>query len=219
VNSQLLMLAIIQAEDAEVAVDALTRAGLPATCISSTGGFLHKGNVTLLLALERDEAPQAVKLLAANCRERTVLVNTAIQTADVHAGYIMPLEVTVGGATIFGLPTESVVYLGAQEKAGVAETVEGSKDDMKLIIAIVSEEYSGEILDSLIAAQYPATLISTTGGFLRKGNATLLVGVEADNVEGVLACIEGTCAAKDLEKPATAQATIFVLDVEQYRQV
>jgi uncharacterized protein YaaQ len=91
---------------------------------------------------------------------------------------------------------------------------------MQLIIAIVPEKRADEILKRLIEAHYRATLVSTTGGFLRKGNATLLIGVEAEKVDDVLQHIKGICtAAPSREDREGAWATIFVLDVEEYQRI
>lgn len=68
-----------------------------------------------------------------------------------------------------------------------------------------------------------ATRISTTGGFFRRGNATLLIGVETTQVDDVLARIENACAATR-SVPASpnrseACATVFVLHVERFDKV
>jgi uncharacterized protein YaaQ len=62
---------------------------------------------------------------------------------------------------------------------------------MKLIIAIVQDEDAGRLVSSLMSDGYGVTKLATTGGFLRAGNTTLLVG----------------------------GATVFVLDVEQFKKV
>jgi uncharacterized protein YaaQ len=91
---------------------------------------------------------------------------------------------------------------------------------MKLVIAIVPEKHSNEILDALMKAQYRATLVSTTGGFLRKGNATLLIGVESEKVDDVLQRIKDVCAAIPARDALEeVYATIFMLDVEQYKRM
>jgi uncharacterized protein YaaQ len=223
-SEQSLMLAIVQHEDAETATNALVQAGLRVTRISSIGGFLHQGNVTLLLGLNSDQVMPAGQLLAENCRTRTGYINAAPQITDVHPGhingYITPLEVVVGGATIFVLPAERIVHFCLQEEAPASETTARESEGMKLIMAIVPEKRSSEILDTLIKAQYRATLVSTTGGFLRKGNATLLIGVESEKVKDVLQHIQGVCAATpERVDSEEAYATIFVLDIEQYARV
>jgi len=91
---------------------------------------------------------------------------------------------------------------------------------MKMVIAIVPEKHSDEILDALIAAQYRATLVSATGGFLRSGNATLLIGAPDERADGVLQHIQGVYKAISLKGNSQAPwATIFVLNMEQYVQV
>ena len=223
-SEQSLMLAIVQPEDVEAATGALIQAGLRVTRISSIGGFLHQGNVTLLLGLKRDQVAPAGQLLAANCQTRIGYINAAPQVTDVHSGhisgYVAPLEVVIGGATVFVLPAERIVRFGPQQEVTTLQAEERRKRGMKLIMAIVPEKRSGETLDMLTKAQYRATLVSTTGGFLRKGNATLLIGVEAEKVSDVLQRIRDFCTATPARADSEeAYATIFVLDVELYERV
>lgn len=77
---------------------------------------------------------------------------------------------------------------------------------MKLIVAIVKEEQAGKALDALMAAEHRATRINTAGGFLKRGNSTLLVGVEDDKVDEVLSIIKGQAPG----------ATAFVLNVAEH---
>ncbi len=220
-SEQSLMLAIVQPDDAEAAADALTQAGLRVTRISSIGGFLRRSNVTLLLGLRRDQVVLAGQLLAANCQTRIGYINAAPQMADVYSSHISVcvalLEVVIGGVTAFVLPAERVTRFGPQEETPASEMMTKKGEGMKLILAIVSEQCSSEILDTLIKVQYRATLISTTGGFLRKGNATLLIGVESEKVDDVFQHIRGVCTATTARAASEeAYATIFVLDVAQY---
>jgi uncharacterized protein YaaQ len=139
---------------------------------------------------------------------------------DFRAGYAMPVETIIGGAHIFVMSAERVMHFGAQVEAAPVEMQEGRKGSMKMVIAIVPEQHSNEILDALIAAQYRATLVSATGGFLRKGNATLLMGVRDERTNGALRCIQDVCTAIDRKGNSEAPwATTFVLDMEQYVQV
>jgi uncharacterized protein YaaQ len=218
-DTQCLMLAVVQPEDAEAATGALTEAGLRVTRISSIGGFLRAGNVTLLLGLDRSQVSHASKLLADHCERRTSYVD-ATPTVDFRAGYAMPVETVIGGAHIFVISVERIMRVGAQVEATTFEMQERRDGGMKMVIAIVPEKHSYEILDALVEAQYRATLISTTGGFLRKGNATLLIGVRDERADGVLQHIQGVCAAISLRGNSEAPwATVFVLDMEQYVQV
>jgi uncharacterized protein YaaQ len=219
-DTQCLMLAVVQSEDADAATGALTEVGLRVTRVSSLGGFLRAGNVTLLLGLECSQVSRVIRLLTDKCKRRTIYINAAAPAADFRTGYIAPLEATIGGASTFVLPVERITHLGAEAKTATFETHERREGNMKMVIAIVPEQHSSEILDALVEAQYRATLISTTGGFLRKGNATLLVGVRDERADGVLQHIRGVCEAIGLRGNSEAPwATVFVLDMEQYVQI
>ena len=67
---------------------------------------------------------------------------------------------------------------------------------MKLILSIVNHEDSRGLLEALIKRGFQATVISTTGGFLRQGNATMLIGTEDDKVEDVLRIISERCRTR-----------------------
>lgn len=67
---------------------------------------------------------------------------------------------------------------------------------MKLIMSIVNQEDARGLLEGLMQRGFQATVISTTGGFLREGNATLLIGVENDKVEEVLRTIRERCRTR-----------------------
>ena len=63
---------------------------------------------------------------------------------------------------------------------------------MKLVVAIVQKEDAGTLIDALTEKGYRATRINTAGGFLKEGNATVLVGVEDSAIDEVLSLIEST---------------------------
>lgn len=67
---------------------------------------------------------------------------------------------------------------------------------MKLIIAIVQDEDSSRLVSSLMNEGYGVTKLATTGGFLRSGNTTLLVGVDDTKFDGAMAVIEKTCKSR-----------------------
>ncbi|MGI6182509.1 MAG: cyclic-di-AMP receptor [Candidatus Fimadaptatus sp.] len=106
---------------------------------------------------------------------------------------------------------------------------------MKLIIAIAQDEDASRLVSNLMNEGYGVTKLATTGGFLRAGNTTLLVGVDDDKFDGAMAVIEKVC--KSRKQIATSPspvagttgvyvpypievmvggATIFVLNVEQF---
>ena len=87
----------------------------------------------------------------------------------------------------------------------------------KLIIAIIRDSDDAAIMDALVAANFRATRIASTGAFWRQGNTTLIIGVEAEKVEVVIETLKAACG------PAPAdgghRATIFVLNAARYEQI
>lgn len=66
---------------------------------------------------------------------------------------------------------------------------------MKLIIAVVRDEYAGALSDNLTRGGFGVTKLASTGGFLKAGNSTFLIGVEREKVEEVLEIIRRSCPA------------------------
>lgn len=71
---------------------------------------------------------------------------------------------------------------------------------MKLVVAVVRDEYAGQLSDNLTREGFGATKLASTGGFLKAGNSTFLIGVEADRLEQVLAIIAHSCPARKTVK-------------------
>jgi uncharacterized protein YaaQ len=102
-----LVVAIVQGEDAGHTVQALNAAGISVTRLASSGGFLQQGNATLLVGIEEDRVNEVLALVRANCRERNRYLTP--MTPMVEPGEVLmpfPVEVQVGGATIFVLNAE-----------------------------------------------------------------------------------------------------------------
>jgi len=85
---------------------------------------------------------------------------------------------------------------------------------MKMIIAILRDVDSDPVSHALTSASYRVTVIASTGGFLRRGNTTLLIGTEDEKVEKALELIRQNCTAP--HEPGAKRATIFVIKVDQY---
>ena len=103
-----LVIAVVQSEDAQRTVEALTMTGISSTRVSSTGGFLQQGNVTILVGIEEAKVPDALRIIRENCRERSRYMSPVIPTSepdDFLAAF--PVEVQVGGATVFVVPVDS----------------------------------------------------------------------------------------------------------------
>lgn len=89
--------------------------------------------------------------------------------------------------------------------------------EQRLIIAIMRGADSNVMLKALLEENFRVTQIASTGGFMRRGTSTFLIGVEKALVETVLQLIRKHSApAID---PGTKRATVFVLKVDQFEQI
>ena len=107
---------------------------------------------------------------------------------------------------------------------------------MKMILAIIQNADRDRLTTALLDAKIGHTRLNTTGGFLRQGNTTLVIGVEDEEVEHVLQLIDRTCQEREvLHRPGSGAlhadayvepvkvlvggATIFVLTMDQLRKL
>lgn len=93
---------------------------------------------------------------------------------------------------------------------------------MKLIIAIVHNDYAARVVKRLTQKKYRITRLSSTGGFLKSGNTTLLAGVENDRVNDFIKNIEEECKeckSKRGDKMDAGKANIFVLDMAGHKKL
>ena len=104
---------------------------------------------------------------------------------------------------------------------------------MKLIIAIANSEDASAVLSELTGQGFSVTKLATSGGFLRAGNVTMMIGVEEEQVQKALSVIEEFSSQRKQQVPVNSTyigdsmitvpvevtvggATVFVLDVEQF---
>jgi uncharacterized protein YaaQ len=102
-----LVVAIVHNEDAGALVDALLEKEFRATRLHSSGCFLKQSNATLLLGVEDAEVDEVVAIVRENCTSRTHHLNPMppiMEPGEFFMPY--PLEVAVGGATVFVVPVE-----------------------------------------------------------------------------------------------------------------
>lgn len=89
--------------------------------------------------------------------------------------------------------------------------------EQRLIIAILRDTDSEDMLKALLGNDFRVTQIASTGGFMRRGTSTFLIGVEKDRVETAVKLIrEHSAPAID---PGFKRATVFVLKVDQFEQI
>lgn len=83
---------------------------------------------------------------------------------------------------------------------------------MKLIVAIVQDQDASKAVDELIRQGFGATRINTAGGFLKRGNSTILTGVDDVRANDVLQVLRDTCH-HPAEEGKVASGIVFVLPV------
>ena len=102
-----LVVAVVHNEDAGNLVNALLDKEFRATRLQSSGGFLKQSNATIVLGVEDDRVDDVMAIIAEHCTSRTQIVNPMppiMEPGEFFMPY--PLEVEVGGATVFVLPVE-----------------------------------------------------------------------------------------------------------------
>lgn len=87
---------------------------------------------------------------------------------------------------------------------------------MKMIILILKDHLTEPLTTALTGAQYRVTRIASTGGFLRSGATTMLIGVEDGQVEAAVSLIRSAAGVTPSDEP---QATLFVVPVSRFEQV
>ncbi|HWL24995.1 MAG TPA: cyclic-di-AMP receptor [Ureibacillus sp.] len=102
-----LVVAVVQDQDSNRLAGALTKNNFRATKLASTGGFLRSGNTTFIIGTNDSLIPQLLDIIRDNCRSREQLVSPVSPLGGNADSYIpYPVEVEVGGATVFVLPIE-----------------------------------------------------------------------------------------------------------------
>lgn len=108
---------------------------------------------------------------------------------------------------------------------------------MKLVVCIVHNRDKGKVSDELVRAGFKSTIIGSTGGFLREGNTTFLIGVEEEQLPGLMEVVQTNCQSRDqlvnvvpfepgppgafIPTPVNVPvggAVAFVLNVEQFHR-
>lgn len=107
---------------------------------------------------------------------------------------------------------------------------------MKLIIAIVHDDDAKELIDNLRISKIGITKLNSTGGFLKQGNTTMIIGVDEARVDETLDIISESCREREIMttippmveessmilqpfKVKVGGATVFIVDVEQFKKI
>lgn len=100
-----LVLAIVGNDDQSSVLSALTAESFQVTKLATTGGFLKAGNTTFILGVEDNKVNRVIEIITEYSSKRTQVVPSAT-AMDVGMYTSFPIEVSVGGATIFVLNVE-----------------------------------------------------------------------------------------------------------------
>ena len=97
-----LVLAIINRDDSRSVTVNLTKKGFSSTCLATTGGFLMAGNTTFISGVEDGKVDEVIGIIAKYSSRRTQIVpHSSNMEVGMYSSF--PVEVTVGGSTIFVL--------------------------------------------------------------------------------------------------------------------
>ena len=100
-----LILAIVSNDDASILMKELVKSKFSVTKLASSGGLLRKGNTTLMIGSKDDDVDKVVDVITKFSKTRNELVPSSV-ISDIGIIPSTPLEVTVGGATIFVVDVE-----------------------------------------------------------------------------------------------------------------
>ncbi len=97
---------------------------------------------------------------------------------------------------------------------------------MKLLFSVVNSQDAGNLARALVKAGFRVTMMSSAGGFLRRGNTSFLIVTEDERVEEAMKIIADTCNPPPegpfyipgLGTRHIGAATVMVLDVEKMEQ-
>jgi len=106
-----LILAVLQGDDYADTVDELNHCGFFATVLSSTGGFLKKKSMTVMIGVEEEKVPQVLDILkrCAGRRQQIGYSDLSVSTAGPKAAIpVMPVQMTVGGVAVFILDLDDI---------------------------------------------------------------------------------------------------------------
>lgn len=102
-----LIYAIVHSDDGRRVMDELNKNGFSVTKLYSTGGFLKSGNMTLITGVEENQVDEVISIIEKKSKSRKEMMNPSMPNNGVGGMMLSyPIEVTVGGATVFVVNVE-----------------------------------------------------------------------------------------------------------------
>ena len=106
-----MLIAIVQDQDAHILIDELTERDFRMTKLATTGGFLKSGNTTILMGIDEARIPEAMNIIESNCKTRDMTTSLMSVTMPGDAYIPYPVEVKVGGATVFVMDVDDFIRI------------------------------------------------------------------------------------------------------------
>lgn len=107
-----MVIAVVHDHDAHDLMNELNKAGYKATRMASTGGFLREGNTTFMIGTKAEQVESVIDIIRENCKSRKKTVAPMSPVANSLEGYYsFPMEVQIGGATVFVIDVEQFLKL------------------------------------------------------------------------------------------------------------
>ena len=107
------IIAVVQGQDTIKLGNALRQRSIRFTTVDSTGGFLRERNSTFLIGVQDEDLSMVLDVVSANCQTRSEYVSSYPSAFDPTEFYMpRPVEVQVGGASVWVLDVEHFEHLG-----------------------------------------------------------------------------------------------------------
>lgn len=100
-----MIIAIVQSKDSNRLRKAFANNHIQMTQLSTTGGFLREGNATFLIGIEDERVQDVLDIIKKNAKSSEQYVTSQMHM-DVEGGSAFPVNVQIGGATVFVMPVE-----------------------------------------------------------------------------------------------------------------
>ena len=107
-----MVVAIVHDHDAHNLMEALSSSNFKATKMATTGGFLREGNTTFMIGTDKEHLDEVMEIIKDNCQARKKTIAPMSPVANsMESYYSFPMEVKIGGATVFIIDVEKFVKL------------------------------------------------------------------------------------------------------------
>jgi len=107
-----MVVAIVHDHDAHNLMEALSSSNFKATKMATTGGFLREGNTTFMIGTDKEHLDEVMEIIKENCQARKKTIAPMSPVANsMESYYSFPMEVKIGGATVFIIDVEKFVKL------------------------------------------------------------------------------------------------------------